>query len=64
MTEKTSRSSGDATDVPVILSNEPGSFAWGVLAKRHPALIQQVRDAFPYGRQQHEALDYGGRGSS
>ncbi|MER7699130.1 damage-control phosphatase ARMT1 family protein [Streptomyces sp. NPDC096095] len=57
MTEKTSRSSGDANGAPVILSNEPGSFAWGVLAKRHPALIQQVRDAFPYGREQHEALD-------
>lgn len=41
----------------VILSNEPGSFAWGVLANRHPALIQQVRDAFPYGPRQHEALD-------
>ncbi|MFF8918333.1 damage-control phosphatase ARMT1 family protein [Streptomyces sp. NPDC015032] len=40
-----------------MLSNEPGSFAWGVLAKRHPALIQQVRDAFPYGRRQHDALD-------
>ncbi|MEU5898927.1 damage-control phosphatase ARMT1 family protein [Streptomyces venezuelae] len=52
-------SSGPAADrdAPVILSNEPGSFAWGVLAKRHPALIQQVRDAFPYGRRQHEALD-------
>ncbi|MFD8590589.1 damage-control phosphatase ARMT1 family protein [Streptomyces sp. NPDC059637] len=57
MTEKTSRVSDDATGAPVILSNEPGSFAWGVLAKRHPALIQQVRDAFPYGRRQHEALD-------
>ncbi|MES9806575.1 damage-control phosphatase ARMT1 family protein [Streptomyces cinereoruber] len=57
MTEKTSRSSGDANGAPVILSNEPGSFAWAVLAKRHPALIQQVRDAFPYGRRQHEALD-------
>ncbi|WP_097945213.1 damage-control phosphatase ARMT1 family protein [Streptomyces sp. ms115] len=41
----------------VILSNEPDSFAWGVLANRHPALIQQVRDAFPYGPRQHEALD-------
>ncbi|MFD0343335.1 damage-control phosphatase ARMT1 family protein [Streptomyces sp. NPDC127117] len=57
MTEKTSRTSGDATGAPVILSNEPGSFAWGVLAKRHPALIQRVRDAFPYGRRQQEALD-------
>ncbi|MFD3352685.1 damage-control phosphatase ARMT1 family protein [Streptomyces fradiae] len=67
MTEKTSHISGEEADrnsgsaaerdAPVILSNEPGSFAWGVLAKRHPALIQQVRDAFPYDRRQHEALD-------
>ncbi|AYN43956.1 DUF89 family protein [Streptomyces dangxiongensis] len=64
MTEKTSRASDEeaSRDVgpmgaPAILSNEPGSFAWGVLAKRHPALIQQVRDAFPYGRRQREALD-------
>ncbi|MEU5368237.1 damage-control phosphatase ARMT1 family protein [Streptomyces sp. NPDC005951] len=40
-----------------ILSNEPGSFARSVLADRHPALIQQVRDAFPYGPRQHQALD-------
>ncbi|MFF3359318.1 damage-control phosphatase ARMT1 family protein [Streptomyces sp. NPDC002917] len=39
------------------MSNKPGSFAWGVLANRHPALIQQVRAAFPYSRRQHEALD-------
>ncbi|MGK5496561.1 damage-control phosphatase ARMT1 family protein [Streptomyces sp. URMC 125] len=51
------RSRAAGPGAPVILSNEPGSFAWGVLAKRHPALIQQVRDAFPYGRRQHEALD-------
>ncbi|MFB9513741.1 damage-control phosphatase ARMT1 family protein [Streptomyces purpureus] len=64
MTEKTSRVSGaeavrDAgpAGAPVVLGSEPGSFAWGVLAKRHPALIRQVRDAFPYGRRQHEALD-------
>ncbi|WP_149183437.1 damage-control phosphatase ARMT1 family protein [Streptomyces sp. TRM49041] len=66
MTEKISRASREtavasgsaaAAAAPVILSNERGSFAWGVLAKRHPALIQQVRDAFPYGRRQHEALD-------
>ncbi|MER5633787.1 damage-control phosphatase ARMT1 family protein [Streptomyces nitrosporeus] len=57
MTEKTSRGSGDVAGAPVILSNEPGSFAWGVLAKRHPAFIRQVRDAFPYSRRQHEALD-------
>ncbi|MDQ0696990.1 hypothetical protein QF048_003432 [Streptomyces sp. W4I9-2] len=67
MTEKTSRASGEeaarastsaaASDAPVILSNEPGSFARSVLAERHPALVRQVRDAFPYGRRQHEALD-------
>ncbi|PRH80053.1 hypothetical protein C6N75_06350 [Streptomyces solincola] len=67
MTEKTPSTADEGADIssgqtadreaPVILSNEPGSFAWGVLAKRHPALIQQVRDAFPYGRRQHEALD-------
>ncbi|WP_442809382.1 damage-control phosphatase ARMT1 family protein [Streptomyces sp. NBC_01335] len=42
---------------PVVLSDAPGSFPRGVLAERHPALIRQVRDAFPYGRRQHEALD-------
>ncbi|MFE5594149.1 damage-control phosphatase ARMT1 family protein [Streptomyces sp. NPDC056549] len=57
--EEAVRGSGPAAEAsaPVILSDEPGSFAWGVLAKRHPALIQQVRNAFPYGRRQHEALD-------
>ncbi|MFJ8826955.1 damage-control phosphatase ARMT1 family protein [Streptomyces sp. NPDC102467] len=44
-------------DAPVILCNEPGSFAWGVIAERHPALIQKVRDAFPYSPEQHAALD-------
>ncbi|WP_405913038.1 damage-control phosphatase ARMT1 family protein [Streptomyces sp. NBC_00963] len=67
MTEKTSHASGEEAGgssgqavepgAPIILSNEPGSFAWGVLAERHPALIGQVRDAFPYERRQHEALD-------
>ncbi|EWS92853.1 damage-control phosphatase ARMT1 family protein [Streptomyces filamentosus] len=63
MAEKTARNSDGGPhptperDARVILSNEPGSFAWGVLANRHPALIEQVRDAFPYGPRQHEALD-------
>ncbi|WP_086829129.1 damage-control phosphatase ARMT1 family protein [Streptomyces sp. NRRL B-24572] len=64
MTEKTPRASGDEAvrdfgpvGAPVVLGNEPGSFARGVLAERHPALIRQVRDAFPFGRRQHEALD-------
>ncbi|MFI6575317.1 damage-control phosphatase ARMT1 family protein [Nocardiopsis sp. NPDC050513] len=45
------------TDAPAITSGTPGTFAWGVLAKRHPALIQQVRDAFPYAPEQRRALD-------
>lgn len=28
-----------------------------MLAQRHPALIRKVRDAFPYGPEQHRALD-------
>ncbi|GGW29835.1 hypothetical protein GCM10010381_13050 [Streptomyces xantholiticus] len=55
MTADATQASAD--DAPVILGNEPGSFAWGVLAKRHPALIEQVRDAFPCGPAQHAALD-------
>jgi hypothetical protein len=47
----------EADDAPVILSNTPGSFARGVLAHRHPALIQQVRDAFPYPPTARRALD-------
>ncbi|MEU1932027.1 damage-control phosphatase ARMT1 family protein [Streptomyces sp. NPDC019826] len=42
---------------PVITFREPGSFARSVMAERHPALIQQVRDAFPYGPRQLRALD-------
>jgi hypothetical protein len=40
-----------------ILSNQEGSFAWGVLAQRHPALIDQVRRAHPYGPRQLARLD-------
>ncbi|EGX54790.1 hypothetical protein SZN_36157 [Streptomyces zinciresistens K42] len=42
---------------PVLLANEPGSFPHGVLAERHPAIIRQVREAFPYGPERHRALD-------
>ncbi|MER6981150.1 damage-control phosphatase ARMT1 family protein [Streptomyces carpinensis] len=42
---------------PVLLGGEPGSFPHGVLAERHPAIIRQVREAFPYGPEQHRALD-------
>ncbi|MEV5434354.1 damage-control phosphatase ARMT1 family protein [Streptomyces sp. NPDC052701] len=47
----------DTPCAPVILGNEPGSFPHGVLAERHPAIIRQVREAFPYGPGQHRALD-------
>ncbi|MGC9439455.1 damage-control phosphatase ARMT1 family protein [Streptomyces sp. WG5] len=42
---------------PVILGDEPGSFPHGVLAERHPAIIRQVREAFPYGPERRRALD-------
>jgi hypothetical protein len=44
-------------DAPPIVSNVPGSFAWGVLHQRHPALIGQVRDAFPYPPDLQHGLD-------
>ncbi|MER6015031.1 damage-control phosphatase ARMT1 family protein [Streptomyces bluensis] len=44
-------------DAPVIDSADPASFPHSVLAERHPALIRKVRDAFPYGPEQHRALD-------
>ncbi|WPB95432.1 damage-control phosphatase ARMT1 family protein [Streptomyces malaysiensis] len=47
----------DTVDAPVIRSDEPGSFSRSVLAERHPALIEKVCDAFPYGPGQHRALD-------
>jgi len=42
---------------PVIISGTPGSFARSVLAERHPALIRQVREAFPYPPDVRRALD-------
>ncbi|MET7570317.1 damage-control phosphatase ARMT1 family protein [Streptomyces sp. NPDC005492] len=47
----------DTPTAPVILGDEPGSFPRSVLAERHPAIIQQVRDAFPYDPERHRALD-------
>ncbi|MEU3827440.1 damage-control phosphatase ARMT1 family protein [Streptomyces sp. NPDC029080] len=47
----------DSPSAPVIVGDEPGSFPHSVLAERHPAIIRQVRDAFPYGPGQHRALD-------
>lgn len=47
----------DTPAAPVLLADEPGSFPHGVLAERHPAIIRQVRAAFPYGPERHRALD-------
>ncbi|MER8010025.1 damage-control phosphatase ARMT1 family protein [Streptomyces sp. NPDC094149] len=46
-----------ASSAPVILGNEPGSFPRSVLAERHPAIIRQVREAFPYDPATHRVLD-------
>ncbi|ACU71108.1 protein of unknown function DUF89 [Catenulispora acidiphila DSM 44928] len=40
-----------------IVSDRPESFAWSVWAKRHPILIKQIQDAFPYPAEVHRALD-------
>ncbi|MFB8118406.1 damage-control phosphatase ARMT1 family protein [Streptomyces sp. NPDC055962] len=56
-TRVTSGAVRDSGLPPVITCREQGSFARGVMAERHPALIAQVRDAFPYGPGQHRALD-------
>ncbi|MCZ4120810.1 damage-control phosphatase ARMT1 family protein [Streptomyces sp. H39-S7] len=42
---------------PTILSDIPGSFAWGVFHERHPKLVQQVLDALPYGPTQRAAVE-------
>ncbi|MFF8672960.1 damage-control phosphatase ARMT1 family protein [Streptomyces sp. NPDC015242] len=47
----------DTPTAPVLLGNRPGSFPHSVLAERHPAVIEQVREAFPYEPAQHRALD-------
>ncbi|MEU2773048.1 damage-control phosphatase ARMT1 family protein [Streptomyces sp. NPDC007162] len=46
----------DSAAAPVILGTT-GPFPRSVLAERHPAIIRQVRDAFPYGPEQQRALD-------
>ncbi len=45
------------TDAPEILGNPPGSFAWDVVHRRHPALIEQVRAGLPYPPERLRALD-------
>ncbi|WP_030807250.1 damage-control phosphatase ARMT1 family protein [Streptomyces sp. NRRL S-337] len=44
-----------AQKAPVIISSE-SPFASDVFAKRHPALIERVADAWPFGPEQREAL--------
>ncbi|RBM21928.1 damage-control phosphatase ARMT1 family protein [Streptomyces sp. PT12] len=44
-------------DVPPITGDDPGSFAHGVLATRHPTLIRQVADAFPWPPDRRRGLD-------
>jgi hypothetical protein len=44
-------------EAPVVVSSVRGSFPWSVLAQRHPALVQKVQGAFPYGPRQRHALD-------
>src|SRR3954465_5621198 len=44
-------------DLPRIMTADSREYAHGVLAERHPALIEQVRAAHPYGPEQHVALD-------
>lgn len=38
-------------------SSDPTSFAWSVLHRRHPLLIEQARTAHPYSPAQNDALD-------
>jgi hypothetical protein len=40
-----------------IRSDLPGSFPWTVLHNRHPVLLQQVRDAYPYPPERRQAID-------
>lgn len=47
----------DRTSIPPALtSSDPTSFAWGVIHRRHPLLIEQVSVAHPYGPAQTAAL--------
>ncbi len=39
------------------ITGEPGSFARSVLETRHPAIVDQVRKAHPYGPEQQARLD-------
>lgn len=47
----------DTPAAPVIVADEPGTFPYGVLAERHPAILRQVAEDTPYGPEQRRALD-------
>jgi hypothetical protein len=47
----------EAQPAAPILSDAPGSFAWGVWNQRHPILIKQLRDVFPFPPETHRALE-------
>lgn len=42
---------------PSVVTSPPGSFPWSVLHDRHPALIDKVRDGWPYPPERAQALD-------
>ncbi|WP_218893209.1 damage-control phosphatase ARMT1 family protein [Streptomyces sp. 1331.2] len=44
-------------EAPLIRSDVPGSFPWGVFHERHPALVRQVLDALPYGPAERAAVE-------
>jgi hypothetical protein len=44
-------------ELPRIMTADPHEYAHSVLAERHPALVERVRAAHPYGPEQHAALD-------
>jgi uncharacterized protein with ATP-grasp and redox domains len=44
-------------DVAPITGSQPGSFAHHVICERHPAIIRDVQDTYPYPRLQQRMLD-------
>lgn len=57
MTKQDPGYSGMLPKAQEILSNTPGSFAWGVLHDRHPAIIEQISAALPYPPHIRHALE-------
>ncbi|MGW4760918.1 damage-control phosphatase ARMT1 family protein [Streptomyces pseudogriseolus] len=47
----------DTPAAPVIVADEPGTFPYGVLAERHPAIVRRVAEDIPYGPDRRRALD-------